>query len=183
MHRLICTFVVRIWHKTHFAWPGPIAVNSVQGKTLLKWRIQKKTVFFTKETVLNSSYCHLCPSWAMCFSFPCTGSMIKVTFDPCHEIMALFVPRKLILQMRMCSYPVGLDVWFFVGPFVYFHTSCANSEGSGETARMRRLAWAFAGRLYDIYDSWLICSWYEKNAACLMHVWMNLLIIYCFTLS
>ena len=25
----------------------------------------------------------------------------------------------------------------------------ANSEGSGETARMRRLAWAFAGRLCD----------------------------------
>ena len=36
---------------------------------------------------------------------------------------------------------------------------CANSEGSGETARMRRLAWAFAGRLYDKYHklmSWLI---------------------------
>ena len=27
----------------------------------------------------------------------------------------------------------------------------ANSEGPGETARMRRLAWAFAGRLYDEY--------------------------------
>ena len=26
---------------------------------------------------------------------------------------------------------------------------CANSEGSGETARMHRLAWAFAGRLSD----------------------------------
>ena len=28
---------------------------------------------------------------------------------------------------------------------------CANSEGSGETARMRRLAWAFAARLCDKY--------------------------------
>ena len=40
---------------------------------------------------------------------------------------------------------------------------CANSEGSGETARMRRLAWAFAGRLCDKYHnlmSWLI---YEKE--------------------
>ena len=26
---------------------------------------------------------------------------------------------------------------------------CANSEGSGRTARMRRLAWDFAGRLCD----------------------------------
>ena len=32
-------------------------------------------------------------------------------FEPSHEIMVLFVLRKLILQMRMHSYPVGLDVW------------------------------------------------------------------------
>ena len=34
-----------------------------------------------------------------------------------------------------------------------------NSDGSGETARMRKLAWAFAGRLCDKYQnlvSWLI---------------------------
>ena len=30
---------------------------------------------------------------------------------------------------------------------------CANSEGSDETARMRRLAWAFAGRLCDKYHN------------------------------
>ena len=41
---------------------------------------------------------------------------------------------------------------------------CANSEGSGETARMCRLAWAFAGSLCDKYHilmSWLIwaTSW------------------------
>ena len=36
---------------------------------------------------------------------------------------------------------------------------CANSKGSSETARMRRLAWPFAGRLCDKYHnlkSWLI---------------------------
>ena len=31
-------------------------------------------------------------------------------FEPCHEIMALFVIRKLILQMRMRSHPEELDV-------------------------------------------------------------------------
>ena len=32
---------------------------------------------------------------------------------------------------------------------------CANSEGSGETGQMRRLAWAFTGCLYDKYHiSW-----------------------------
>ena len=29
---------------------------------------------------------------------------------------------------------------------------CANSEGSGETVQMRRLAWAFAGPLCDKYQ-------------------------------
>ena len=27
----------------------------------------------------------------------------------------------------MHSHPVGLDVWFLVGPFVYFHTSCVRT--------------------------------------------------------
>ena len=76
--------------------------------------------------------------------------------------MALFVLRKLILQTCMHSHPVGLDVWFLIGPFVYFHTLCANSKGSGETAWMRRLAWAFAGRLCDKYHN--IMSWLFKHA-------------------
>ena len=47
--------------------------------------------------------------------------------EPAREIMARFVLRKLILQTHMRSHPVGLDVWFFVGPFVYFHTSCVRT--------------------------------------------------------
>ena len=52
--------------------------------------------------------------------------------------------RCLILGRTLCRLP-------------YF--MCANSEGSGETARMRRFAWVFAGRLCDKYRnlmSWLI---------------------------
>ena len=30
--------------------------------------------------------------------------------EPAHEIMVLFVLRKLILQMHMRSHPMGLDV-------------------------------------------------------------------------
>ena len=37
------------------------------------------------------------------------------------------------------------------------YVMCANSEGSGETVRMRRLAWAFAGRLW--YMSQNLMSW------------------------
>ena len=41
--------------------------------------------------------------------------------------MALFILLKLILQTRMHSHPVGLDVWLLVRPFVYFHTSCVRT--------------------------------------------------------
>ena len=41
--------------------------------------------------------------------------------------------------------------------FPYF--MCANSEGSGETARMHRLAWAFAGRLCDKYHNLMSWLW------------------------
>ena len=46
------------------------------------------------------------------------------TFEPCHEIMILFVLRKLILQTRMRSHQVGIDgataqiflrVWYDLG--------------------------------------------------------------------
>ena len=49
-----------------------------------------------------------------------------------------FVLRKLILQTRMRSHPVELDVWFLVGPFVYFHTSCVRTAKA--LARLRGCA-------------------------------------------
>ena len=51
----------------------------------------------------------------------------QILNGPAHEIMALFVLCKLILQPRMHSHPMGLDVWFSVGPFVYFNTSCVRT--------------------------------------------------------
>ena len=61
--------------------------------------------------------------------------------------MALSVLRECILQTRMRCHPVGLDVWILETLRLLPYFMCANSEGSGETAQMRRLAWAFAGRL------------------------------------
>ena len=62
--------------------------------------------------------------------------------------------RKLILQTHMRSHPVGATCLIFGRArrlLPYF--MCANSKGSGETARIRRLAWAFAGRLCDKYHN------------------------------
>ena len=55
-----------------------------------------------------------------------------------HEIMALFVLRKFILQTCMRSHPVGLDVWLLVRPFVFFYTSCVRTGKA--LARLRECA-------------------------------------------
>ena len=71
-----------------------------------------------------------------------TYSITSEENEPAHEIMALFVLRKLILQTHMRNHPVGLLTYLIFGQTLrllpYF--MCANSEGSGETARMLRLA-------------------------------------------
>ena len=56
-----------------------------------------------------------------------SGYGLKSIFEPTHEILALFVLCKFILQIRMRSHPVELDVWFLVWPFVYFHSSCVRT--------------------------------------------------------
>ena len=79
-------------------------------------------------------------------------------YEPTHEIMALFFLRK-ILQKRMCSNPVGLRLIFGQTLRLLSYFMWANSKGSGETARMRSLTRAFAGRLCDKYHnlmSWLV---------------------------
>ena len=116
----------------------------------------EKLLFFSDKKFSNSSVPHeACWGKRMMLQPPnLTRECSMKKTEPSHEILALFVLRKLILQTCMCSHPVGLDFWFLVEPFVYFHTLCANSEGSGET---RRLAWAFAGRLFANYDN--LMSW------------------------
>ena len=37
--------------------------------------------------------------------------------------MVLFILCKFIPQTCMRSHPVELDIWFLVGPFIYFHAS------------------------------------------------------------
>ena len=104
--------------------------------------------------------CHCCFEMD-CFIWICCW-LLKSTFESYHEIMALFVLCKLILQTRMHSHPVGLDVWFLVGPFFYFHSSWERTVKT--LARLRRCAGSSESSLvaYVITDkyhnlmSWLI---------------------------
>ena len=68
--------------------------------------------------------------------------------------MVLFLLPELILQTCMRSHHVGARCLIFGWTFrllPYF--MCVNSGGSGETARIHRLAWAFAGHLCDEYHN------------------------------
>ena len=71
----------------------------------------------------------------ICFCREIKKMIPKLSNEPCHKIMALFVFRKLVLQTHMRSHPVGLDVWFLVEPFVYFHTTCVRAAKA--MARLR----------------------------------------------
>ena len=63
----------------------------------------------------------------------------------------LMVYPFVVLQMPMHSPYLGYRHAFFAWSFLKVSTMYANSKGSGETALMRSLVWAFAGRLCDKY--------------------------------
>ena len=82
---------------------------------------------WSKRCRWNSKQCRPCRSSLISDYTVCPGLFVwklKI-FEPYQEIMALFVLRKLL---KMRSHPVGLDVWFLVGPFVYFHTTYVRAK-------------------------------------------------------
>ena len=61
--------------------------------------------------------------------------------EPCHEIMELFVLRKLIFQTSMRSTAIQWARYLIFGWTLrlLLHFMCANSEGSAESGWMCRL--------------------------------------------
>ena len=83
---------------------------------------------------------------------------MKIIIEPDHEIMALFVLCKLILQTRMCSHPVGLDVWYLVGPL---------STSILHVSEQRRL-WhvlSCAGSIMNLCNIWSFEIFLSNNRA------------------
>ena len=118
----------------------------------LTWSETPKTGFLVTRFRFNQTFVAVGSDTVHLDRFSCSASVLfkslwswltwlvwRSRYDPAHEIMALFVLRKLILQSRMRSHPVGLDVRLF-GRTVYFHTQCVRTANAGETAHMRTLA-------------------------------------------
>ena len=75
----------------------------------------------------------------------------------------------------MRSHPVGLDVWFLVGPFVYFHTSCVRTA----KALVRLCGCAvfpepsrFAYKYHNLM-SWLKCTSCYTNHTISVQLYVN----------
>ena len=92
--------------------------------------------------------------------------------EPAHKIMALSVLHKLILQTRMHIHPMGLDVWFLVGPFVYFCSLCVQTAKA--LVKLRRCAGSPEPSLVAYVISTII-SWAGSNHYILPphHRWQN----------
>ena len=72
--------------------------------------------------------------WPLMLTFALAGMSLPL-MESCYFKMiwamswdyGTFILHKLVLKTRLCSLPVRLDVWFLVGPFVYFHTICVQT--------------------------------------------------------
>ena len=85
-------------------------------------------------------------------------------FEPSHE-MVLFILCKLILQTRMHSHPVGLDVWFLVDP-----SSASILHVCEQQKLLRDCAGSpesSLGRLSDEYHNFMRCLFYFCKGNCL----------------
>ena len=78
------------------------------------------------------------------------------SFEPAHEIMTLFVLRTHSSNAHAQPFSGARCQMFGRTLRLLPYFMCANSEGSGNNAWMRMLAWAFAGRLCDKYYNLII---------------------------
>ena len=87
---------------------------------LLPWPVYKLFIFLSMQFP-NDSWKNLKGRLFWVYRWEISTAIIHCRF---------FVLHKLILQTLIWGHPVGLDVWFLVGPFVCFHTSCVQTAKS-----------------------------------------------------
>ena len=77
----------------------------------------------------------------------------NASFEPRQANLCLRAFRHDKFQLRMPSNSEGPGIWLSVWKFLFDSLLVsASREGSGETARMPRLAWTFAARIGDKYQ-------------------------------
>ena len=139
-----------------FAWRGSNIYNAQQSTFLL--------LYLLWRTLLQFHYTCTCIDWLI---WAASSEFVSSSIPSWQISTAHVQPFRGARDLAFCL-KVPLDsllVW-------------ASSEGSGETARMRRLAWTFAARIGDKYQIRLtrsICFLVNSSAGDVCKI----LVIYC----
>ena len=91
------------------------------------------------------------------------GSLILFIWAPSSEFVSSSIPSWQILTAHAQPFRGARDLAFCLKVPLDSLLVWASSEGSGETARMRRLAWTFAARIGYKYQIRLTRSIYKCN--------------------
>ena len=134
-------FVSKAWRYSHWCW-------SLLGKPCVRtlWIINENNTDLINQMRMEWYFSFLTKGQQ---SYTSIQSMFFLSINkPCCGIMALFVLRNLVLQARMRNHPMAARCLLFGRTLCLIPCFVsAGSECSGETARMRMLAWAFVSRL------------------------------------
>ena len=91
-----------------------------------------------------------------------------ISWAPSSEFVSSSIPSLQILTAHAQPFRGARDLAFCLKVPLDSLLVWASSEGSGETARMRRLAWTFAARIGDKYQIRLTRSSYIQCFYCLL---------------
>ena len=89
--------------------------------------------------------------------------IIKHMWAPSSEFVSLSIPSWQTLTAHAQPFRGARDLAFCLKVPLDSLLVWASSEGSGETARMRRLAWTFAARIGDKYQIRLTRSMLQNS--------------------
>ena len=78
--------------------------------------------------------------------------IVNIQWAPSSEFVSSSIPSWQILTAHVQPFRGARDLVFCLKVPLDSLLVWASSEGSGETARMRRLAWTFAARICDKYQ-------------------------------
>ena len=135
MRRLICKFVVRVCHKTHFrmTWLIPYVGSCIAPCSQVSFR-SYLALWSPLDLLIGTR------EWSVCFSSVCV-------FEPRHDKTNKVSVRPAKTQISLCIRPIwsksSLSTWRKLGSIA---THWAHSEDSYQTGWMPRLIWVFAGR-------------------------------------
>ena len=150
-----------------YTFPRPVRLNTHYGRMNFQrsFYIQNKIdnfvyffhLFLNISHILQDS-CGLCGSVDI-FNHPLLF-FLPTIWAPPSEFVSSSIPSWQISTAHAQPFRGATDLAFCLKVPLDSLLVWASSEGSGETARMRRLAWTFAARIGDKYQirlAWPIC--------------------------